>query len=294
MSKHATLTEAALPTGEALDRRRPSASIFDERHPGRRGVLLPQLDVPPADPAALYGAAHRPEVRGEVEASEVDVIRHFTRLSRLNFSIDTALYPLGSCTMKHNPRLCEEMARLPGFADTHPLAPEHLSQGNLELMGRLEEALKVLTGFARVSLQPSAGANGELTSVLMIRAAHAARGNPRKNILVPDSAHGTNPASAHFAGYEVVEVHSNERGTVDLADLSAKLTSDAAGLMITVPNTLGVFEDEILEVARMVHAKGAYLYLDGANYNAFVGKVRPAEMGVDVMHMNLHKTFSTP
>ncbi len=294
MSEDATLTEAAVPTSETLDRRRPSASIFDERHPGRRGVLLPQLDVPPADPAALYGAAHRPELRGEVEASEVDVIRHFTRLSRLNFGIDTALYPLGSCTMKHNPRLCEEMARLPGFAETHPFAPEHLSQGNLEVMGRLEEALKVLTGFARVTLQPSAGANGELTSVLMIRAAHAARGNPRKTILVPDSAHGTNPASAHFAGYEVVEVHSNERGTVDLADLSAKLTGDAAGLMITVPNTLGVFEDEILEVARIVHAKGGYLYLDGANYNAFVGKVRPAEMGVDVMHMNLHKTFSTP
>jgi glycine dehydrogenase subunit 2 len=294
MSDHRTLAEPIATRETTLDRRRPSSSLFDERRPGRRGVLLPPLDVPPVDPAALYGAAHRPEVVGEVEASEVDVVRHFTRLSRLNFAIDTALYSLGSCTMKHNPRLNEEMARLPGFGDTHPYAPEHLSQGNLELMGRLEEALQVLTGFARVTLQPSAGANGELTSVLMVRAAHAARGNPRKHILVPDSAHGTNPASAHFAGYEVVEIHSSERGTVDLAELASKLTDDVAALMITVPNTLGVFEDEILDVARMVHAKGAYLYLDGANYNAFVGKAKPAEMGVDVMHMNLHKTFSTP
>ncbi len=277
-----------------LDRRRPSASLFDTYRPGRKGVLLPPLDVPEADPATLYGAAHRSEVRGEVEASEVDVVRHFTRLSRLNFAIDTALYSLGSCTMKHNPRLNEETARLPGFNDTHPYAPEHLSQGNLELMWRLEEALRVVTGFARVTLQPSAGANGELTSVLMVRAAHVARGNPRRNILVPDSAHGTNPASAHFAGYEVVEIHSSERGTVDLAELDSKLDGDVAALMITVPNTLGVFEDEILEIARRVHAKGAYLYLDGANFNAFVGKVRPADMGVDVMHMNLHKTFSTP
>ncbi len=293
MSDHST--PAGPDTGDpALDRRRTNVSLFDEPRPGRQGVLLPPLDVPAADPASLYGAAHRPEVSGEVETSEVDVVRHFTRLSRLNFAIDTALYSLGSCTMKHNPRLNEETARLAGFNDTHPYAPEHLSQGNLELMWRLEEALKVLTGFARVTLQPSAGANGELTSVLMIRAAHVARGNPRRHILVPDSAHGTNPASAHFAGYEVVEIHSSARGTVDLAELDSKLDGDVAALMVTVPNTLGVFEEEILEIARRVHARGAYLYLDGANFNAFVGKVRPADMGVDVMHMNLHKTFSTP
>ena len=231
---------------------------------------------------------------GEVEASEVDVVRHFTRLSQLNFAIDTALYPLGSCTMKHNPRINEEIARLPGFAEAHPYTPEHLVQGALELLWLLEERLKALTGFERVTLQPSAGANGELAGTLMIRAAHVARGNARRHILVPDSAHGTNPASAHFAGYSVVELASNDRGTLDLAELEAKLTDEVAALMITVPNTLGVFEENILKITEMVHAKGALVYLDGANFNAFVGKVRPADMGVDVMHMNLHKTFSTP
>jgi glycine dehydrogenase subunit 2 len=285
------------PLGRAdprLDRRRRFGSLFDAPRTGRVGVLLPPLDVPAADPAALYGAAHRPGVEGEVEASEVDVVRHFTRLSQLNFAIDTALYSLGSCTMKHNPRLNEEIARLPGFNDTHPYAPEHLSQGNLELLFRLEEALKALTGFARVTLQPSAGANGELAGALMIRAAHVKAGNARRYVLVPDSAHGTNPATAHFAGYSVIELASSARGTLDLAELDARLTDEVAALMITVPNTLGVFEENILEIARRVHAKGAYLYLDGANFNAFVGKVRPADMGVDVMHMNLHKTFSTP
>src|SRR5262249_23651964 len=193
--------------------------------------------------------------------------------------------PLGSCTMKHNPRINEEIARVAGFNDTHPYAPIHLAQGNLELLWRLEQALRALTGFARVTLQPSAGANGELAGALMIRAAHSKAGNPRKHVLVPDSAHGTNPATAHFAGYGVVELPSNARGTLDLAALDAKLNEDVAALMITVPNTLGVFEDQILEITRRVHAKGAYVYLDGANFNAFVGKVRPADMGVDVMHM---------
>ncbi len=293
MANDAPVTGAAA-EGRVLDRRRAFGSLFDAPHPGRRGVSFPPLDVPAADPAALYGTQHRAEVKGEVEASEVDVVRHFTRLSQLNFAIDTALYSLGSCTMKHNPRINEEIARLAGFNDAHPYAPVHLAQGNLELMWRLEQTLRALTGFARVTLQPSAGANGELTGALMVRAAHVKAGNPRKYVLVPDSAHGTNPATAHFAGYEVVELPSNARGTLDLATLDAKLTGDVAALMITVPNTLGVFEDQILEIARMVHAKGAFLYLDGANFNAFVGKVRPADMGVDVMHMNLHKTFSTP
>jgi glycine dehydrogenase subunit 2 len=278
----------------SLDRRRRFGSLFEAPKTGRTGVFLPKLDVPEADPAALFGAAHRTGVEGEVEASEVDVVRHFTRLSQMNFAIDTALYSLGSCTMKHNPRINEEIARLPGFNDTHPYAPEHLVQGNLELIFRLEQFLKALTGFSRVTLQPSAGANGELTGALMIRAAHVKAGNARKHVLVPDSAHGTNPATAHFAGYSVIELASLPRGTLDLAELQAKLTGDVAALMITVPNTLGVFEENILEIAKMVHAKGAYVYLDGANFNAFVGKVRPADMGVDVMHMNLHKTFSTP
>ncbi len=279
---------------QALDRRRRFGTLFDAPRTGRRGVLLPPLDVPEADPLALFGSLYRETVEGEVEASEVDVVRHFTRLSRLNLAIDTAIYPLGSCTMKYNPRLNEEIARLPGFNDTHPYASEHLSQGNLELMWQLEELLRALTGFARVTLQPSAGANGELAGALMIRAAHVAKGNPRKYVLVPDSAHGTNPATAHFAGYSVIEIVSSPRGTVDLADLEKKLTDDVAALMITVPNTLGVFEENILKITELVHAKGAYVYLDGANFNAFVGKVRPADMGVDVMHMNLHKTFSTP
>ncbi len=296
MSDHGTLTSAAPPArGDArLDRRRQFGSLFDAPRTGRAGVLLPPLDVPEADPEALYGSAYRDGVAGEVEASETDVVRHFTRLSQMNFAIDTALYSLGSCTMKHNPRINEEIARLPGFNDTHPYAPVHLSQGNLELMWRLEEVLKVLTGFARVTLQPSAGANGELAGALMIRAAHVKAGNARKHVLVPDSAHGTNPATAHFAGYSVIELASSPRGTLDLGELEAKLTGDVAALMITVPNTLGVFEEQILEIGKLVHAKGAYLYLDGANFNAFVGKVRPFDMGVDVMHMNLHKTFSTP
>ncbi|HEV8267708.1 MAG TPA: aminotransferase class V-fold PLP-dependent enzyme, partial [Thermoanaerobaculia bacterium] len=225
-------------------------------------MLLPRLDVPEADPAALYGKAHRSAVEGEVEASEVDVVRHFTRLSQMNFAIDTALYSLGSCTMKHNPRINEEIARLAGFNEAHPYMPEHLAPGALELMFRLEAVLKALTGFARVTLQPSAGANGELAGALMIRAAHVKRGNPRKYVLIPDSAHGTNPATAHFAGYKVIELASSPRGTLDLAQLDAKLTEDVAALMITVPNTLGVFEENILEIARRVHAKGAFLYLD--------------------------------
>ncbi|HEX7527752.1 MAG TPA: aminotransferase class V-fold PLP-dependent enzyme, partial [Thermoanaerobaculia bacterium] len=300
MSDHGTLTssltshEPLVRADPRLDQRRHFGSLFDAPRTGRVGVLLPPLDVPEADPAALYGKAHRPGVAGEVEVSETDVVRHFTRLSQMNFAIDSALYSLGSCTMKHNPRINEEIARLPGFNDTHPYAPEHLAQGNLELLFRLEEALKALTGFSRVTLQPSAGANGELTGALMIRAAHVKAGNARKHVLVPDSAHGTNPATAHFAGYSVIELASSPRGTLDLAELDAKLTNDVAALMITVPNTLGVFEENILEIAKRVHAKGAYLYLDGANFNAFVGKVRPADMGVDVMHMNLHKTFSTP
>lgn len=292
MSDHGNLTS---PVPAALaDRRRKSSSIFDAFRPGRKGVLLPALDVPAADPEALFGALHRAEVEGEVEASEVDAIRHFTRLSQKNMSIDANLYPLGSCTMKYNPRINEEMARLPGFADVHPYTPEHLSQGALELLARLEEALVALTGFARVTLQPSAGANGELTACLMIRAAHVKAGAPRKYVLVPDSAHGTNPASAHFAGYAVQELASNPRGTLDLGELEKKMTDEVAAVMITVPNTLGVFEENILEVTKIVHAKGGYVYLDGANFNAFVGKVRPADLGADAMHMNLHKTFSTP
>ncbi|MCU1347735.1 MAG: gcvPB [Acidobacteria bacterium] len=266
--------------------------IFEHSKKGRRGYRLPALDVPQSD--ALPAALMRSDIPGEVEVSEVDVIRHFTRLSKLNVSIDAGLYPLGSCTMKHNPRINEELARTPGFAQSHPLQPDHQVQGNLELLWHLEQTLKEIFGLPRVTLQPVAGAHGELTGILMVHKALAKSGNPRKYILIPDSAHGTNPASAAFAGYEIKELKSNARGTVDVQTLAAAVTEDVAALMITVPNTLGVFESDIKQFADILHAKGAYLYCDGANLNSFVGIARPGDMGIDVIHSNLHKTFSTP
>jgi glycine dehydrogenase subunit 2 len=268
--------------------------IFERSKPGRRGYQLPPLDVPErALEDILPAALRRDEIADEVEVSEVDVIRHFTRLSKLNVSIDAGLYPLGSCTMKHNPRINEEIARTPGFAHSHPMQAEHQVQGNLELLWTLEQTLKEIFGMPRVSLQPVAGAHGELTGILMIHKALAKSGNARKYILIPDSAHGTNPASAAFAGYEIRELKSNNRGTVDLETLQNAVTEDVAALMITVPNTLGVFETEIRKMADVLHSKGAYLYCDGANLNSFVGIARPGDMGIDVIHSNLHKTFST-
>jgi glycine cleavage system P protein (glycine dehydrogenase) subunit 2 len=289
-------TEVAEPSAPGKDRLHPEPRVeplvFERSGQGKRGYSLPPLDVP--ETVAIPEALLRAEVEGETQVSEVEIARHFTRLSRLNFSIDQGLYPLGSCTMKHNPRLNEEMARLPGFAAAHPLAPEEVSQGSLELAWRLERALAELTGLSRVTLQPSAGAQGELAGMLMVRRALEKTGRPRTTVLIPDSAHGTNPASAHFAGYKVKELKSNARGTIDLAALDSAMTDEVAALMLTVPNTLGVFENQILDIARIVHAKGGYLYCDGANFNAFVGVAKPGRMGVDVMHMNLHKTFSTP
>ncbi|HUP44742.1 MAG TPA: aminomethyl-transferring glycine dehydrogenase subunit GcvPB [Thermoanaerobaculia bacterium] len=269
--------------------------LFEHSRKGRRGYRLPVLDVPQQGLEKLIpGSLRREEIVDEVEVSEVDVIRHFTRLSKLNVSIDAGLYPLGSCTMKHNPRINEEIARTPGFALSHPQQPDHQVQGNLELLWWLEQTLKEILGMPRVTLQPVAGAHGELTGILMVHKALAKGGNPRKFILIPDSAHGTNPASAAFAGYEVKELKSNSRGTVDLSVLAEAVTEDVAALMVTVPNTLGVFESEIRRMAEILHAKGAYLYCDGANLNSFVGVARPGDMGIDVIHSNLHKTFSTP
>jgi glycine dehydrogenase subunit 2 len=289
-------TEVAEPAARRRDRLHPEPRVeplvFERSGHGKIGYSLPPLDVPAE--IAIPEALLRAEIAGETEISEVEVARHFTRLSRLNFSIDQGLYPLGSCTMKHNPRTNEEMARLPGFAAAHPLAPQEVSQGSLELAWRLERLLAELTGLHRVTLQPSAGAQGELAGMLMVRKALEKTGRPRTTVLIPDSAHGTNPASAHFAGYKVRELKSNARGTIDLSVLEAAMTEEVAALMLTVPNTLGVFEDQILEIARIIHAKGGYLYCDGANFNAFVGVAKPSRMGVDVMHMNLHKTFSTP
>jgi glycine dehydrogenase subunit 2 len=290
-----TITEPNEAASKGSARQGKTSLIFEQSREGRRGYRLPELDVEERSLDSILPAALRREpVEGECQVSEVDMVRHFTRLSQLNVSIDAGLYPLGSCTMKHNPRINEEMARVRGLAWTHPMQPDHQVQGSLEVIWTLEQSLKEIFGMPRVTLQPVAGAHGELTGILMVQAAHAKRGNARKYVLIPDSAHGTNPASAAFAGYEVKQLKSNSRGTIDLDLLEKEVTEDVAALMITVPNTLGVFESHIREIADILHAKGAYLYCDGANLNAFVGIARPGDMGIDVLHSNLHKTFSTP
>jgi glycine dehydrogenase subunit 2 len=258
---------------------------------GRAGFEFPALDVPEAP---LADGPLRAD-NGLPELSELDVVRHYLRLSQRNFGVDSGFYPLGSCTMKYNPKICEEIARLPGFSEGHPLvATEHV-QGNLALMHRLQTWLAEIGGFAAVSLQPAAGAHGELTALLMIRAYHADRGERRRDqILIPDSAHGTNPASTTMAGFIAVEIPSDERGNIDVGALRAACTDRVAGLMITNPNTLGLFEEHIEEVIRLLHGCGGLVYGDGANMNALTGIVRPGDLGIDLMHYNLHKTFATP
>jgi glycine dehydrogenase subunit 2 len=264
--------------------------LFEQDAPGRCGVDIPE---PPAFQDRLGGLA-RVTPLGLPGLSEPQVVRHFTRLSQKNYAIDAGIFPLGSCTMKHNPRLNEKVARMPGFADIHPLQPVSTVQGALELMDQLAHWLKTLTGLPAVALTPAAGAHGEFCGMMTIRAAHAAAKQDRMRVLVPESAHGTNPATAAALGYQVESIPANARGRVDLAALRAKLGPDVAAIMVTNPNTCGLFEDEIVEIADATHAAGAYFYCDGANFNAIVGKVRPADLGIDVMHMNLHKTFSTP
>jgi glycine dehydrogenase subunit 2 len=270
--------------------------VFELSVPGRVGYSLPDADVPETDLERLLPKAHLRARPAELpEVSEFDVVRHYTRLSRMNYGVDTHFYPLGSCTMKYNPKVNEDMARLPGFARVHPLTPDEAMPGAIELMVRLGEALAEIVGMDAVSLQPAAGAQGELAGVLMIRAYHLDReGTPRKKILIPDSAHGTNPASTAVAGYQTVQLKSDGNGEVDLLDLERNLDEDVAALMITVPNTLGLFESKILEVTGLCHAKGAQVYMDGANLNALLGITRPGDLGFDVVHMNLHKTFTTP
>jgi glycine dehydrogenase subunit 2 len=271
------------------------ALLFERSSPGKRSWQLPELDVPAIDAAEALGATNvRAEISGFPEVSEVEAIRHFTRLSSWNYSIDHGMYPLGSCTMKYNPRINELVARIEGLAWAHPYQPEALAQGAMEVMARLEAALAEITGMDAVTLQPSAGAQGELTGILLIRALLEQRGNPRRKILIPDSAHGTNPATAAIAGYVVENVKSTEAGVLDLEVLGRAVDRDVAALMVTNPNTLGVFEENIAQAAEILHAKGAMLYMDGANMNALVGIARPGDFGVDVMHLNLHKTFSTP
>ncbi len=269
--------------------------IFELSSPGRTGYSLPEVDVPAR---ALGDVVPKKFLRAEApalpEVSEFDVVRHYSRLSRLNYGVDTHFYPLGSCTMKYNPRINEDMARLAGFAALHPLAPAALSQGALALMHELATMLAEISGMNAVSLQPAAGAQGEFAGVLMIRAYHLANGEKRTKVLVPDSAHGTNPASTALAGYEVVEVKSHANGEVDLAELAKHLDTDVAAFMITVPNTLGMFEPRIVEVTELCHAKGVQVYMDGANLNAILGITRPGDLGFDVCHFNLHKTFTTP
>jgi len=255
------------------------------------GVDLPEVDA--SAPTRLGGLA-RSEAIGLVGLTEPETVRHYTRLSRQNYGIDLGFFPLGSCTMKHNPRLNEKMARLPGFADIHPLAPQNAVQGALEVVHQLGEWLCTLTGMPAVAMSPKAGAHGELCGILAIRAAHEARGDAREVVLVPESAHGTNPATAAFAGYRVEDIPATPEGRVDVSALKARLGPDVAGVMITNPNTCGLFEKDFREIADAVHAAGGYVYCDGANFNAIVGKVRPGDLGVDAMHINLHKTFSTP
>jgi glycine dehydrogenase subunit 2 len=268
--------------------------LYELSKPGRSAANLPTLDVPEAElpPAAMLrdqDEVNLPEI------SELDLVRHYVRLSQLNWAVDIGFYPLGSCTMKYNPKVNEAAARLPGFAGTHPYQDPHSVQGNLMLMYELQEMLKEISGFAGVTLQPSAGAHGELTGVLIMRAYHCDRGQmQRTKVIVPDSAHGTNPATTAMSGLEVVEVASDARGNVDLAALKALCDDTVCGLMLTNPNTLGLFDEHVLEITEMIHGCGGLVYGDGANMNAIMGIAKPGEMGFDVMHLNLHKTFSTP
>ena len=270
--------------------------IFAQTIPGHRGVALPAPGVPDADIADLLpGVRLRSTPPGLAGVSEPQVVRHYTRLAHLNHCVDTGFYPLGSCTMKYNPKVNDEVAGLPGFAELHPYQHEDEVQGILELMYGLERGLIELTGMHRASLQPAAGAHGELAGILMIKAYHRDHsGSGRDTVIVPDSAHGTNLSSATIGGYQVVELPSSSRGLVDLEVLRANLTERTAAIMLTNPNTLGLFEEDILEISRMVHEAGALCYYDGANLNAIMGKARPGDMGMDVVHLNLHKTFSTP
>jgi glycine dehydrogenase subunit 2 len=270
------------------------ALLFEISSPGKRAYKLPPLDVPSVDSASLLGSALRKEPAALPELSEIEIVRHFTRLSTWNYSIDQGMYPLGSCTMKYNPRVNEFVARTEGLAEAHPYRPDSLAQGSLEVIDLLQRCLTEITGMDAITLQPAAGAHGEFTGILLVRAWHESQGNPRRKILIPDSAHGTNPASAAICGYTVENLKSNPEGGIDLEALARQVDEDTAALMLTNPSTIGVFESQIHKIADILHAKGALLYMDGANMNALVGKVRPGDFGVDVMHLNLHKTFSTP
>ncbi len=270
-------------------------SLFDEAKAGRPGVEVPRSDVPEVPLESLLPASQLRDDLPLPALGELQVVRRFTRLSQLNVGIDTVFYPLGSCTMKYNPRVNEAIAGLPGFAGLHPYQPDKTCQGALQLLKTLERFLCEIGGMDAATLQPVAGAQGEFTGLLLFRAYHKSRGDAaRRKILVPTSAHGTNPATAARCGYQIVPLGANDRGRVDFADLERRMTDEVAGIMMTNPNTLGLFEEEIARIAELVHDRGGLLYCDGANMNAILGVVRPGDMGFDVMHYNVHKTFSTP
>ena len=269
--------------------------LFEKSSPGREGYSLIEEDLPEVIPHhELEPNLIRTESPLLPEVSEPDVVRHFTRLSQWNFSIDTGFYPLGSCTMKYNPRVNEEVARMSRFLKIHPYQPSETLQGALQLMHELEQYLAEISGMDAVTLQPAAGAQGEFTGLKLIRAYHQAKGNPRKKVLIPDTAHGTNPASSSLCGYEVVEIKSSRKGVLAVEDVARLMDEEVAAIMITNPNTLGLFEENIGAIAEIVHSKGGFVYCDGANQNALVGQARVGDMGVDVLHFNLHKTFTTP
>ncbi len=272
------------------------ALIFEISRPGRFACSLPECDVPQKDLSELIpGELLRDSPPDLPEVSEVDLVRHYTRLSQRNYGVDAGFYPLGSCTMKYNPKVNEDMACLSGFANVHPYQDEKAVQGCLELLWKTDRLLSEITGMERFTFQPAAGAHGEMTGLMIIKAWHESRGDhARTKIIIPDSAHGTNPASAAIAGFNVVEVKSDENGLVNLHELEKAIDGETAGLMLTNPNTLGLFEKHIPEIARMIHEAGGLLYYDGANMNAIMGVSRPGDMGFDVIHLNLHKTFSTP
>jgi glycine dehydrogenase subunit 2 len=271
--------------------RAESGTIHDRSVPGRSAFSFGPLDVPEARVPATFARSTPP---GLSEVAEIDLVRHYTGLSQQNYGVDTGAYPLGSCTMKHNPKVAEEVAGVAGFRRMHPLQPDATAQGTLELLWRLERALCEITGMARATLQPPAGACGEMTGLLIMRAFHNERGGGRTKVVIPDSAHGTNPASVRLAGFEAVKVPSDARGLVDVSALDKIVDEDVAGLMLTNPNTLGLFEQEIEELTRIVHRVGGLVYYDGANLNAILGRCRPGDMGFDIVHINTHKTFATP
>ncbi len=271
------------------------ALIFEHSSPGKAAFQLPPLDVRRVEPAEAFASEY---VRGEIEnfpeVSEVEVVRHFTRLSTWNYGVDTGAYLLGSCTMKYNPKINEVVARLEGISNAHPCQPTEVSQGCLRILRDLSKALLEIVGMDAITLQPAAGAHGEMTGLLLVRAYHQSQGNPRRKVLIPDSAHGTNPASASMVGYQTQGLASNREGTIDLAQLDRFMDTEVAALMLTNPNTLGIFESQITAIAEIVHSRGGLIYMDGANMNALMGVSRPGDFGVDVLHLNLHKTFSTP